>query len=897
MSRLTRLVEALDQGALRLALLALLITAGLAYPARQLPPSEVASTRPDSALFQAQEALRREMSGPVHVLTFVVEDPGGDLWRPEPLRALERMSAGLREGPLQDRLWRYDSFLYKRSFLGLLSPSDLIQQASEGRAVSALTDEQLIALSAPVATQVNQSPSQLIIPSGMSERRDGRWRSPALILNVLADLKKIGGELGSLSLNRADPPEERYGREVLASLRAHSGHLKVRGVALDVNLSTEEQGARSGAFIGLALLVTMLLLAVSLRSYWAVTLMGLALATLMIWLKGMSNLIGLKSDPILSLIVPIAMISFGVDAGVHSVARYQEERGDGHGPERSLRLALIGTLGALSLAAFTDLSAFLVNLLSELESVRQFGVASAIALTCSFLLLGVLCPLLLARIERATQPGSAHPALRWLGLALTSLMATAVVMSVVFIDLELGLGLYVIYGLLGLGLPLWLRARRAEPPRSREGGPTRAYSSKETSGLLSAVSALVYRRPQLVVLCGAALLGASLPLAQRVRVEFDIRQLLDPSSELVQGLDTLDQHLTGRGGEPSSIYISGPLTHPDALEALQASASELRAIQSPLLARTAQGETRVDGGLIDLWSATLNAHPLTAKRLTRATLERWLSEGAGDVALVGEKPNGAPSSAIRWAPDEVATMLWLSPGRGASPERVSTRFELQLAQTQSSVGIKEAVALLTPHLTSLEAKLKALDPSARVTLTGGAVSRQAELDAISQSMLTALPVALALCLLIVGLALRSVYQSLCCVLTLAVVVALLFAGMSVFGYALNFMSATLGALSIGVGVDYATHITVRITEERDEAHLSERALQRAIAGTGLALLVSAGSSVLGFCVLGMAPMPLFAAYGRFTALMITLALVSSITLLPALLLLPDRLRKRHHHHA
>jgi predicted RND superfamily exporter protein len=242
-------------------------------------------------------------------------------------------------------------------------------------------------------------------------------------------------------------------------------------------------------------------------------------------------------------------------------------------------------------------------------------------------------------------------------------------------------------------------------------------------------------------------------------------------------------------------------------------------------------------------------------------------------------------------------MLWLSPGRGASPERVSTRFELQLAQTQSSVGIKEAVALLTPHLTSLEAKLKALDPSARVTLTGGAVSRQAELDAISQSMLTALPVALALCLLIVGLALRSVYQSLCCVLTLVVVVALLFAGMSVFGYALNFMSATLGALSIGVGVDYATHITVRITEERDGAHLSERALQRAIAGTGLALLVSAGSSVLGFCVLGMAPMPLFAAYGRFTALMITLALVSSITLLPALLLLPDRLRKRHLHHA
>ena len=59
---------------------------------------------------------------------------------------------------------------------------------------------------------------------------------------------------------------------------------------------------------------------------------------------------------------------------------------------------------------------------------------------------------------------------------------------------------------------------------------------------------------------------------------------------------------------------------------------------------------------------------------------------------------------------------------------------------------------------------------------------------------------------------------------------------------------------------------------------------------GLVLLVSAGSSVLGFCVLELAPMPLFSAYGHFTALMIALTLVTSVTLLPALLILPDRLR-------
>ena len=37
-------------------------------------------------------------------------------------------------------------------------------------------------------------------------------------------------------------------------------------------------------------------------------------------------------------------------------------------------------------------------------------------------------------------------------------------------------------------------------------------------------------------------------------------------------------------------------------------------------------------------------------------------------------------------------------------------------------------------------------------------------------------------------------------------------------------------------------------------------------------------------------MPLLSAYGRFTAFMIALTLVTSVTLLPARLILPDRLR-------
>ena len=51
------------------------------------------------------------------------------------------------------------------------------------------------------------------------------------------------------------------------------------------------------------------------------------------------------------------------------------------------------------------------------------------------------------------------------------------------------------------------------------------------------------------------------------------------------------------------------------------------------------------------------------------------------------------------------------------------------------------------------------------------------------------------------------------------------------------------------------------------------------------MVASAASSVVGFAILGFAPMPMFASYGRLTAMMIFFALMSSLLVLPCLLML------------
>ena len=109
--------------------------------------------------------------------------------------------------------------------------------------------------------------------------------------------------------------------------------------------------------------------------------------------------------------------------------------------------------------------------------------------------------------------------------------------------------------------------------------------------------------------------------------------------------------------------------------------------------------------------------------------------------------------------------------------------------------------------------------------------------------------------------------------------------MHIAGFSLNFVTSMIGAISIGVGIDYSIHMTERYREELKKNPSKVEAVKRTSRGTGVALLASATSSIVGFVIMGFAPMPIFASYGQLTAVMIFLALVSSLIVLPCLLVI------------
>ena len=405
------------------------LTLLLVIPLLAMGSDEEASSDPGGEVFDLQEDIDDRFQPIIHDNGFIVEGRDGDILTQPVLWELYQNEERLREAdrrgelgpkglPTQPYLYGAFSTDINRPFVGVVSIADAVQallvgDPRFGTSLEDATDDQIkLAVhrlfSDPATSDLRD---RLSIAARSEERFVGGveidyWTSPALIFGVLADNEKLGGGISRSGLGVDDTilDKEEFNRNVQRVLRGDERTYRLWGIAIDQHLEGEDQGKTSGIFIMLTAMAAVVVVGLSLRSYWATALTGAGLGVLMVWLKGISNLVGLEGGLIIELIVPVAMIALGVDFAVHALRRYQEERAIGYPPRRALRVGFAGVLGALVLAMLSDGIAFLSNTSSGIEAVIHFGVAAGIAAGSSFIVLGILVPLLMMRIDRLRAP-------------------------------------------------------------------------------------------------------------------------------------------------------------------------------------------------------------------------------------------------------------------------------------------------------------------------------------------------------------------------------------------------------------------------------------------------------------------------------------------------------------
>jgi predicted RND superfamily exporter protein len=174
--------------------------------------------------------------------------------------------------------------------------------------------------------------------------------------------------------------------------------------------------------------------------------------------------------------------------------------------------------------------------------------------------------------------------------------------------------------------------------------------------------------------------------------------------------------------------------------------------------------------------------------------------------------------------------------------------------------------------------------NAQVHLGGDLVKLQAVLQGLTTSQVESTALSLIVSLFVLMVLTRRIIPALIVLLPIGVATLWVVGSMVLFGLKWNVLTVMVTALTIGIGIDYSIHVWRRFEIEMENNQGKPwKAMETVISTTGVALMLSAGTTVCGFLVLLFSPMPVVQDFGLVTAITVVFSLILSIFFLPVLL--------------
>jgi uncharacterized protein len=769
----------------------------------------------ENELTAAQDLIDERFGDPQSVAQLVVETDGDDIRSADALRASLAVQQAIRDSDLADTLITEGQQPPIASFLG---GAELVVQEA-GLDPAELDDAEVRALQDQAFEQL---PPQV---AGLFEGLVGTGEPPTTgLILVFQDTTGLDDD-GVVELQRDLA-------EVVEQVELPDG-LQIEAFSFGLLLTGTDIGPEIGRLFGTALLIILVVLAIV---YWVrpdagkrlrigrrtaadvgLTLTVIVLAV--VWMQGIGVLLGPDFAGLIGYfspqtqIVPILIIGLGVDFGIHLLARYRSEVGDGAGPETGVRTAT-GTVGlTLLLCTAATAIGFLTNLASPVDFLATLGVLAAAGIVAAFVLTMTFLPAVRLMLDRRAE-------------------------------------------------------RLGRLPRTALGRQSDATLPR----LIGRSAWLAERAPVPTLLVAVLLAGVGGYGFTQLDSEFNLTDFVPQDEPLLATFETITSEFNGGFEESTEILLVGDLPTPDAHNALVASLDRAGDLDD---VETLGGQPDATS-IVSVLGQAFGDEELAPQLAQAGVQEDGTVADDTDVAAVYELLLTEVPQA-----DEVVAL------DGAE---TTARVTLRTSAGQDRAGALE---------TDLQEAFAPLsDQDVEVTPTSQEIVQARIGDDIEDSqiisLLIALGAAMALLVLHYSIADRRPLIGVVTVLPVGLVLALTFGTMALTGIPLNPVTATLAALSIGIGVPFTIHVTSRFLEERLHAPDGATALRRTVSQTGGALAGSALTTAIGFGILTTSTLVPFEQLGYVIVYAIVYSLVAAVLVLPSMLALWDRADRRRH---
>lgn len=175
-------------------------------------------------------------------------------------------------------------------------------------------------------------------------------------------------------------------------------------------------------------------------------------------------------------------------------------------------------------------------------------------------------------------------------------------------------------------------------------------------------------------------------------------------------------------------------------------------------------------------------------------------------------------------------------------------------------------------------------PSISVIQTGDMSVMNSVVEALTSGRMKMTLLGLVLIFFVLLLIYRDLIKALLPVLPMIMVISWMGGVMYIFDMKYTPLTATLGALILGVGSEYAVLTMERFYEENEKASNPMEALITAMSSIGAAIVASGLTTVFGFSSLMASPFGIISNFGIVTVLSVVFALLATFTIFPMLMI-------------
>ncbi len=848
------------------------ITILLAACIQLFPLGYDASGDPTGPAFTAREIIAEDFTQGYHAIPFIIEARGEDVLTQECLSELLTNEEVFRASDL------YADYSYRGYSSDLGIPMTAIYTIADGvnsvllgmfntSIHDSTADMVKVALhyymqsnptSARQFSKDNHTTFETVINIGpIPFTNITVWHTKGIIAVVLLDYDKVYD-------NFTDPLDiEAINLDIADMIKGEEESYRFYGIAIDLFTEIEEEATTSVMLVFLAVIAILVIVFLNLRSVVNTVTIAIAIIALLVWLQGAVRLFHFGDSQYISLLLPISILALGVDYAIHSTHRYREEKGHEPDPKKAYINGLSHVGAALFIAMVTTAVAFFANATSELQSVGQFGIAAGVAIISAFILLGIFVPTIKMLLDTAVDKFKKRDEKYYKKK----------------------------------------RKELANPKKEKKGIKHKLdkVEDKVSTVAWTPVAKMSKFAPIVLIL----VLLITVPLAWRgmqIEGKMPVEDFINPESDFVIGLNKMNDNFVG--GEEGKVLVQGDFRDPALVQTLDnihqsfADNEEARMTGYSYTIYDYLVDLTTNPNVFPMYGNTTLPNYLQLTDIDNNSLPDTMDQVERCYEFMLGQEQGVPLYfnglyIVGYTYLEVNSVFHWEPGAKLDRALLSVAIPHSTETSKTAIGRQEVQDDLKPLDDMGFASNEVNDGNYYVITDVGnynPFTRAEQMNALTSSMGASVFISVALCLIVLLVLFRSLKYAVVTMIPVCLVIAWLYGYMELTGYYLNAVTVTIAAISIGVGIDYSIHVTQRFREEFEKAKEFEPAILATLKSTGMALLGSAGSTIVGFVIIGFSPMSMFSKFGFLTAIMIGMSLAASVLVLPSLLALATKLK-------